>query len=505
MKHLFSILVTILFTASIATAQNYEIGDLITNPDGSQGIVFYVNEDRTNGWMLALNDLEINKCGYLNHIPYIPGIDNPNDLLEETDGYWNTGRYRDFHHDYVWSYGAGMVDYDNGWYIPTAGQLMKLCCVINIINERLEQVGGTRLLQQYYCSSSEPPGDALVWMVDLGCSNHDWGGQFDIREKRETAYFRAVKDIVFFERLPIVGTIDIPASICEDELLRPQSPTTQYALSHGWQISPDANFTNPIDYNGGYLDVSYDGWFLRYFASNDFGTTYSNVVPISISPAYYKTFSVTRCNEYVWNEITYTESGTYSQLITSYLGCDTLATLYLDIIPAPHAPIDGPAQVYVATDLVAGLYEYHLDLGTQPYTSITWILDSEEWGLTPQGTNCQVYVATPQSATLKAIIENDGCASESTLTINASYFDIEEHDEKLVSVYPNPANDIINIAGEGIEEVRIYNLLGQNVLSRQGDGSNDIKISTSSLDAAIYLMEISTQRGKTVKRVTIIM
>ena len=147
MKHLFSILVTILFTASIATAQNYEIGDLITNPDGSQGIVFYVNEDRTNGWMLALNDLEINKCGYLNHIPYIPGIDNPNDLLEETDGYWNTGRYRDFHHDYVWSYGAGMVDYDNGWYIPTAGQLMKLCCVINIINERLEQVGGTRLLQ----------------------------------------------------------------------------------------------------------------------------------------------------------------------------------------------------------------------------------------------------------------------------------------------------------------------------------------------------------------------
>ena len=81
MKHIISIFIAILSTAAIATAQNYRIGELITNPDGSQGIVFYVNKDRTNGWMVALDDLSTHNWGNTNEIAQIPNIDNPNRCL----------------------------------------------------------------------------------------------------------------------------------------------------------------------------------------------------------------------------------------------------------------------------------------------------------------------------------------------------------------------------------------------------------------------------------------
>ena len=37
-------------------AQEYYLGQMIENPDGSRGVVFYLNEDGTNGWMVALHD-----------------------------------------------------------------------------------------------------------------------------------------------------------------------------------------------------------------------------------------------------------------------------------------------------------------------------------------------------------------------------------------------------------------------------------------------------------------
>jgi hypothetical protein len=37
-------------------AQESYSGQMIENPDGSRGVVFYLNEDGTNGWMVALHD-----------------------------------------------------------------------------------------------------------------------------------------------------------------------------------------------------------------------------------------------------------------------------------------------------------------------------------------------------------------------------------------------------------------------------------------------------------------
>ena len=59
------------------------------------------------------------------------------------------------------------------------------------------------------------------------------------------------------------------------------------------------------------------------------------------------------------------------------------------------------------------------------------------------------------------------------------------------NVYPNPANDIVNIQTEdSIKNVSIYNILGKLVFS-----DNKETLNTSNLNAGIYLIKVTTDKG----------
>lgn len=67
------------------------------------------------------------------------------------------------------------------------------------------------------------------------------------------------------------------------------------------------------------------------------------------------------------------------------------------------------------------------------------------------------------------------------------------------AVYPNPANDVLNISSEatGINEIQITNMLGQHVMSQQFNDSSSAQINISGLTSGIYLLKIN---NSTVKR-----
>lgn len=64
--------------------------------------------------------------------------------------------------------------------------------------------------------------------------------------------------------------------------------------------------------------------------------------------------------------------------------------------------------------------------------------------------------------------------------------------ERQISVYPNPAKNIINIESEElIREVRVYNTLGEMVLKLE-IGNSEGKVDVSGLENGIYFVEVLT-------------
>ena len=113
----------------------------------AQGIVFYVDATDTHGWAVALNNQSssIKWCSegqYGFDIPDLPNFANARAVMHDLDGYGHTGVIRR-QGDGTQYPAAWAVDYDNGWYLPSGGQLRYLYSYMPEINASLQIVGGT--------------------------------------------------------------------------------------------------------------------------------------------------------------------------------------------------------------------------------------------------------------------------------------------------------------------------------------------------------------------------
>jgi hypothetical protein len=82
------------------------------------------------------------------------------------------------------------------------------------------------------------------------------------------------------------------------------------------------------------------------------------------------------------------------------------------------------------------------------------------------------------------------------ISINVSIVDYKDN----IIVYPNPANNIITIAGSGIANIKIFNNVGQLVLFQQ----NTNTINVSALTNGIYILSIETLSGSIIQKKIII-
>jgi len=139
-------LLTILFLCccNVIFAQNYRIGDVYTAPDGSRGIVYYLHPDGSGGWVVALNDASTG-CAW-GDASDVPGLANQSpsyiqQLLNDTAGYTNTQTLRLYQNND--NYAAGVVDFDNGWVLPSPAQLSMLFGQLPFIASAITAAGGT--------------------------------------------------------------------------------------------------------------------------------------------------------------------------------------------------------------------------------------------------------------------------------------------------------------------------------------------------------------------------
>jgi hypothetical protein len=229
-------------------------------------------------------------------------------------------------------------------------------------------------------------------------------------------------------------------------------------LSGEWQVSSDegANWSTELEgyvFDPDHIDDIFDGMRLRYYVH-------------------------TSCGDAVSKELT------------------------LRLMAAINMPIIGETQVAMMNSFWTGIYDYHIDSAdlVQP---VQWSLEGADWPLQPLGmARCLVFVNSIGAAVLHARITNELCSNEVDvlLPINATHFGVEDNNAMEVTIYPNPTRNTVTIEAEGIERIRLTNMMGQVLEMREYGRQDSAVLNLDGYTPSVYLLEVKTINGVAKKR-----
>lgn len=80
---------------------------------------------------------------------------------------------------------------------------------------------------------------------------------------------------------------------------------------------------------------------------------------------------------------------------------------------------------------------------------------------------------------------------------------VSENGEAGLSVYPNPANTLMSVEAEGLQQVTICNVMGQ-AMKTQRCAEDGVVVNTSDLASGIYTISVKTAQGTMTKRFSVI-
>ena len=301
--------ILLLLCGRFLMAQSYHIGDLYTAADGSQGIVYYIHPDGSGGWVVALNDAST-ACAW-GAYGDVPDLENYNpgtyfqQLLYDTAGYANTRSIRNYQNNN--SYAAGVVDFENGWVLPSLMQLRMLYGQLPYITSALLSAGGTTLANDWYWSSTEMHyRDA--WCIFFG-SNNSVAGGFSYFQKNYNYRVRAVRSFSYTtENADVTAGMSCSWSTGDttSSIVVTPTQTTTYSVI----VSTEDGCSDTVEHT------------------------------IVVNTADPEEITQTACESYEWNGQIYTESGEYTQTFIAANGCDSVVTLHLTVYHSTHNVLD---------------------------------------------------------------------------------------------------------------------------------------------------------------------
>lgn len=180
-------------------------------------------------------------------------------------------------------------------------------------------------------------------------------------------------------------------------------------------------------------------------------------------------------------------TGTYTVSQTSNDCESTSVAVNVLVTAIPDAPQGAEQQDYNAGDTVSDL-----DVTPVEGAELHWFfLDEDTW--------ISIPAATPLTdGSTYGVTQSIGECESDFLAIEAS--EVLGRDEFALtnlSVYPNPATDVLNIAGkQALSEIVVVNLLGQQVLQQKAS-TETAQINISALPQATYILMVKAENGAT--------
>ena len=353
--------------AGWAFAQVYHVGDLFTAEDGSQGIVYYLFPDGS-GWAVALQDCPLAPLvpgSDPQDIPTLPNHNQLQDLLQDTAGFSNTQIIR----EYVGAdtpCGINNIDFEHGWYLPAAAQLNMLYAQLPLIETALLSAGGNTLnTTSYYCSTEQGIGFGQIdyfWGVSFSSAivpeyyyNSISAGEFTSISSTSTSPIRAIRSFSTPENVyDTTLTYSWNTGSTEPHFSDVPLQTTDYTVtvSNAYGCTNSASVTVTIldnesqtFYDTVCQGATYNSYgFLLTSAetANILDTTLTRIASAAgceneitlyltlLAPDVVEIEEHARQN-FVWNGVTYTENGVYTQRFNNIYGCDSTVILTLTL------------------------------------------------------------------------------------------------------------------------------------------------------------------------------
>ncbi len=157
------------------------------------------------------------------------------------------------------------------------------------------------------------------------------------------------------------------------------------------------------------------------------------------------------------------------------------------------------------TALMLGGTAHYTNLSSGKPTTFAWTFQ----GGTPASSALQTPPAitynTPGDYNVTLVATSDFGSSTKVKTgyIHVGGVGINEHSSAVVSIFPNPVMDIMNIQGNSsIKQVQIFNLVGQLVFSQELN-SKTVTVNTSAIQTGVYNVKISMDNGTVNKKIVV--
>jgi len=169
-------------------------GDLIVSPANypssgatAKAVVFYVDNTGQHGWAIALEDAGSYSWGDYPDTP-LPNYGSKRQAVYDLDGYENTRIVRDHSTNHPAFYA---VDFENGWYVPTIGQLNYLYGSLNEVNNSLMTIGGSPFAGEWRYWTSTENGYKYAWYLSSSGDVLTYQGLYYDGYKNESYRVRA--------------------------------------------------------------------------------------------------------------------------------------------------------------------------------------------------------------------------------------------------------------------------------------------------------------------------
>lgn len=280
----------------------------------------------------------------------------------------------------------------------------------------------------------------------------------------------------------------------------------QFIADSAYQFITFGNFADDLVTDTSYYATS--GFPAAYYFIDDVSVELANLTPVAafsspnqICPGTCTDFTNLSQNAatFIWSfpgatpststdvnpaTICYNSPGNYNVTLiaTNATGSDTLTlNNYITVYPYPS-----PQGILQSGDTL---------FANQGAISYQWYFN----GNIINGATEFFYIASQNGDYNVVATDANGCEVEAAIfDVTTGIFNLPSVNEPLISIFPNPANDILHLiyqpANETAVKVFIYNMLGEEIYSvERALGNGEINVSL--LESGCYILEIISSKG----------